>query len=59
MISGDEHSLYNALRHLADSWGLIGLGVVFLVCVGFALRPAARDHHHRAATSILDADHDR
>ncbi len=58
MITGDDHSLYNALRHLADSWGLVGLGVVFLICVGFALRPGARDHHAEAARSILDADHE-
>jgi cytochrome c oxidase cbb3-type subunit IV len=25
------HSTYDTLRHLADSWGLVAMGLVFLV----------------------------
>ena len=49
---------YDALRHLADSWGLVFLGLLFLTCVGWALRPGARTHHQHAATSILDENKD-
>jgi cytochrome c oxidase cbb3-type subunit IV len=32
---------YETMRHFADSWGLIFLFLVFLVAVGWALRPGA------------------
>ena len=47
---------YDALRHLADSWGLVMLGVLFVSCIGWALRPGAKPHHHQAANSILNED---
>ena len=49
---------YDALRHLADSWGLVFLGLLFLSCVGWALRPGAKARHHHAAASILHEDTD-
>ncbi len=47
---------YDALRHFADSWGLVFMGVVFLVLIGWTFRPRARDHHQRAANMIFDRD---
>jgi len=32
---------YETMRHFADSWGLAFLFAVFLVAVGWALRPGA------------------
>src|SRR5690606_33493933 len=47
---------YETLRHLADSWGLVFMGVTFLVLVGWTFRPKARDDHKRAANMIFDQD---
>jgi cytochrome c oxidase cbb3-type subunit 4 len=32
---------YDAMRHFADSWGLVFLGLVFLAAVVWAVRPGA------------------
>jgi cytochrome c oxidase cbb3-type subunit 4 len=48
---------YNALRHFADSWGLLSMMGVFLFLIGWALRPGARQHHDDAANSIFRDDH--
>lgn len=45
---------YDALRTFADSYVLGGLGVVYLICIGWAFRPGTRHHHEKAATMILD-----
>ncbi|MEI6485236.1 MAG: cbb3-type cytochrome c oxidase subunit 3 [Sphingomonadales bacterium] len=45
---------YDTLRHLADSWGLVAMGVLFVGFVGWALRPAARPRHAEAATMIFN-----
>ena len=47
---------YDALRHFADSWGLLFMGVTFLVLIGWTLRRSARPGHERAARSILEND---
>ena len=47
---------YDALRHFADSWGLLFMGVTFLVLIGWTLRRGARQGHERAARSILEND---
>jgi cytochrome c oxidase cbb3-type subunit 4 len=52
-----SHSTYETLRHFADSWGLIAMTGVFLVLVGYALRPSARGRHEDAANSIFRDDH--
>ena len=49
---------YNTLRHLADSWGLVAMTVIFLVCVGWTVLPGARRAQHRAANSIFEDDRD-
>lgn len=39
---------YDALRHAADSWGLVFLTLAFLSAAWRALRPTARAHHRDA-----------
>ncbi len=47
---------YDALRHFADSWGLVAMTVMFLTFVGWTFLPRARAAHTRAATMILEDD---
>jgi cytochrome c oxidase cbb3-type subunit 4 len=49
---------YDALRHFADSWGLIFMGVVFLLLIGWTFRGDARRRHREAARMIFDREHD-
>lgn len=46
-------SRYELLRHFADSWALLGMCLLFLGLVGWALRPGARRHHDDAARMIF------
>lgn len=46
--------IYETLRQLADSWGLVATFGLFLVLIGWTFLPAARDAHARAATMILE-----
>ena len=49
---------YDALRHFADSWGLLGMTITFLAFVGWTFRRGAHRDHHAAATMIFrDDDH--
>ncbi|RYE58891.1 MAG: cbb3-type cytochrome c oxidase subunit 3 [Rhizobiaceae bacterium] len=45
---------YDEMRHFADSWGLVFMGVSFIVLVGWAFRRGARADQERAARSILE-----
>jgi cytochrome c oxidase cbb3-type subunit 4 len=45
---------YDALRHFADSWGLLAMTVAFLTLTGWTFLPAARSSGSRAAMSIFD-----
>ncbi|PHR15238.1 cbb3-type cytochrome c oxidase subunit 3 [Parasphingorhabdus sp.] len=47
---------YEALRHFADSWGLVFMGLIFLTCVGWTFRPGAGNRHNQAAHMIFDED---
>ncbi|MEN3952521.1 cbb3-type cytochrome c oxidase subunit 3 [Iodidimonas sp. SYSU 1G8] len=47
---------YNDLRHLADSWGLVYLLVIFVAVVAFVFRPGARQAYERIARIPLDED---
>ena len=47
---------YDGLRHFADSWGLVFMGITFLVLTGWALRRGAHADYERAARSILEND---
>ncbi len=45
---------YDALRHAADSWGLVFMGVCFVVLVGWTFRRDTRAAHKRAAIMIFE-----
>jgi cytochrome c oxidase cbb3-type subunit 4 len=48
---------YHEFRHLADSWGLVFMGLTSLVLVGWALLPRNRAANRAAARIILDEEH--
>lgn len=45
---------YDALRHFADSWGLVMMLVLFATFIGWTFLPRASAAHRRAATMILE-----
>ncbi|MBA4752697.1 MAG: cbb3-type cytochrome c oxidase subunit 3 [Sphingopyxis sp.] len=47
---------YDALRHFADSWGLLAMAVLFLGLVTWPFRKGARHHHDDAANMIFKED---
>lgn len=47
---------YDALRHFADSWGLVFMGVLFVTFIGWTFRPGSPDRHRDAANIIFDED---
>jgi len=47
---------YEALRHFADSWGLVFMGVLFVVFVGWTFRKGASDRHDKCANMIFEED---
>ncbi|MFA6117954.1 MAG: cbb3-type cytochrome c oxidase subunit 3 [Sphingomonas sp.] len=49
-------STYDTLRHLADSWGLVMMGIIFLVLVGWTFLRGVADGHQRAALSIFEQE---
>jgi cytochrome c oxidase cbb3-type subunit IV len=49
-------SLYDQLRHFADSYGLIALLVLFLGLCLWVFRPGAKEHNREAARSIFKED---
>jgi len=49
---------YDSFRHLADSWGLVGMAIIYLAFVGWAFLPRNRQRNRDAATLIFkDSDH--
>jgi cytochrome c oxidase cbb3-type subunit 4 len=49
---------YDTVRHLADSWGLLVMLLVYLTLCGWAFRPGSRHRNNDAATAIFkDCDH--
>ncbi|HTM78196.1 MAG TPA: cbb3-type cytochrome c oxidase subunit 3 [Devosia sp.] len=49
---------YNDLRHLADSWGLLVMTLVFLTLIAWPFRKGGRDRSDEAAKMIFrDDDH--
>jgi cytochrome c oxidase cbb3-type subunit 4 len=50
------HSTYDALRHLADSWGLVVMAAVFVGFAAWPFRPGARDSNDAAARIIFESD---
>jgi cytochrome c oxidase cbb3-type subunit 4 len=53
-----DHSTYDALRHLADSWGLLVMCVVFAGLIAWPFRPSAKKHNRDAAELIFKDDDD-
>ena len=47
---------YNDLRHLADSWGLLVMTLVFLTLIAWPFRKGARDRNDAAARLIFKED---
>ena len=52
------HSTYDALRHFADSWGLVAMSVAFLVLAAWPFRPGAAARNHDAANLIFKDETD-
>jgi len=52
------HSTYDLLRHLADSWGLMVMALVFLVLCLWPFRPGASATSQTAALSIFEDETD-
>lgn len=53
-----DHSTYDFLRHLADSWGLLMMLMVFLLLILWPFRPGAKLRNHEAATAIFKEQND-
>ena len=47
---------YNTMRHLADSWGLLYLVVIFLGVIYFTFRPGSKDQADKNAQIPLNED---
>jgi cytochrome c oxidase cbb3-type subunit 4 len=47
---------YTAMRHFADSWGLLAMAVFFIGTVIFAFRPGSRVNADEAASIPLKDD---
>ncbi|AKH43786.1 cytochrome c oxidase cbb3-type subunit 4 [Altererythrobacter atlanticus] len=54
----NDHSTYETLRHLADSYGLMIMVIAFLALSLWPFRPGARKHHQDAANVIFKDDND-
>ena len=48
--------LYDALRHFADSWGLVAMGVLFVAFTAWPFRPKSREDNEAAARMIFRDD---
>ena len=46
-------SMYEQLRHFADSYGLVAIFLIFLALCAWPFRPGSRKHNREAATSIF------
>jgi len=49
---------YEALRQIADSWGLVLMGVLFLTFIGWTFRKGSRARHQDAANMIFEVTFD-
>ena len=47
---------YTAMRHFADSWGLLGMALFFVGVVLFTLRPGSKALSDQAANIPLKED---
>lgn len=46
-------SLYETLRHFADSWGLVAIMIMFLVLCAWPFRPGSKSRNRAAANLIF------
>ena len=53
-----SHSTYEFLRHLADSWVLLAMAMVFLVLIAWPFRPGAGSRNREAAHLIFKDETD-
>lgn len=53
---GFEHSVYEGLRHFADSIGLAFMALVFLGLGAWAFRPGSAEQNRAAANMIFTDD---
>lgn len=49
-----DHSTYDWLRHLADSWGLLAMSLVFIGLAAWPFRPGAHQRNRDAANAIFE-----
>lgn len=49
-------SLYETLRHMADSYGLVVIFALYLILCGWSFLPRGRDKVERAKHSIFQED---
>ncbi|MFO1088630.1 MAG: cbb3-type cytochrome c oxidase subunit 3 [Hyphomicrobiales bacterium] len=50
---------YTAMRHFADSWGLLGMFLVFIGVIVFVFRPgSAKQYQHDAMIPLRDDEED-
>ena len=47
---------YDALRHFADSWGLLAMALLFLTLIAWPFRPSARARNEEATNMIFKDD---
>lgn len=47
---------YDQIRHLADSWGLVFMAILFLTFTGWTFRKGSHQCHQEAANSIFRED---
>ncbi|WP_156840984.1 cbb3-type cytochrome c oxidase subunit 3 [Novosphingobium aquimarinum] len=57
-LSASVHSTYELLRHLADSWGLAAMVLVFATLALWPFRPGARSKNEDAARMIFKDEND-
>lgn len=53
-----DHSTYESLRHLADSWGLVAMAIIFVILCAWPFRPGAQKHNQDAAEAIFKDEND-
>ncbi|WP_370034839.1 cbb3-type cytochrome c oxidase subunit 3 [Qipengyuania mesophila] len=51
-------SVYESLRHFADSYGLVATLLLFVVLCAWPFRPGAKRRNHHAATMIFEGQDD-
>jgi cytochrome c oxidase cbb3-type subunit IV len=47
------HSTYEFLRHMADSWGLVAVALLWLGLALWPFRPGGKAHNNQAANMIF------